>query len=54
MFVLITAVEQDNCGCYRILNIVPCAIEKDLVVYHLIYSSVYLLTPNPQFRSFAS
>ena len=32
----------------RILNIVPCAIQKDLVSYHSIYNSLYLLAPNSQ------
>ena len=35
----------------RILNIIPCAIQPDLVVYS-IYNSLHLLTPNSQ--SFAS
>ena len=30
---------------YKILNIVPCAIQLDLVVY-FVYSNVYLLIPN--------
>ena len=29
----------------RILNIVPCAIQQDLIVY-FIYNSLYLLIPN--------
>ena len=33
-------------GYYKILNIVPFAIQQDRVV-HFTYSSVYLLIPNP-------
>jgi len=31
---------------HRILNIVPYAIQWDLVVYHSIYNSLQLLAPN--------
>lgn len=30
---------------YRILNIVPCTIQQELVFIHLIYKSLHLLTP---------
>jgi len=32
---------------FRILDIVPCAVQ-DVLVVHFIYSSVYLLIPNSQ------
>ena len=32
---------------YRILNIVPCATQQDLVVYLPIHESLHLLLPNP-------
>ena len=35
-------------GYYKILNIVPCAIQEILVAY-FVYSGVYLLTLNSQF-----
>ena len=33
---------------YRILNIVPCTIQQELVFIHLIYNSLHLLTPTSQ------
>ena len=29
---------------YRILNMVSCAIQEDLVVYHSVYNSLHLVT----------
>ena len=31
---------------YKVLNIVPCAIQKSLLFIYFIYISVYLLIPN--------
>ena len=34
---------------HRILNIVPCGMQKDLVVYNSIYNSLYMLIQNSVF-----
>ena len=39
-------------GYYRILTVVPHAIQWVLVVIYFIYNSVYLLTPNSEFVPF--
>ena len=33
-------------GYYKVLNTVPCALQKILLVIYFIYSSLYLLIPN--------
>ena len=39
-------------GYYKILNIVPCAIQQVLVVYQFIYGCVYTLIPTSYFFLF--
>ena len=34
--------------CHRILNIVPCAIQWDFVVYRSVFNSLHLLIPSSQ------
>ena len=37
---------------HRILNMVPCAIQLDLIdklFFHSVYNSLHLVTPNPHF-----
>ena len=37
---------------YKVLNVVPCAIQYNLVVYLFYNSSLYLLIPNSEFIPF--